>query len=179
MIEKTPGYQAIVRHYGDRRTKRSGVSLIDHINQGIKILRRIGADEVTMEAYAVHPIFQADADLKANFFQCADLNQLVVLYALEYRNMANRSLSDIVIESWQGGPHNDYRTLLLDRPIATSPLDPVNQMLIADKVQNRKDFLIYHKGSHPRSAELDFYFNSWLKALGVDEQTYLDLVKDL
>jgi hypothetical protein len=179
MIEKTPGYQAIVRYYGNKRTKRSGILLIDHINQGIEILRRIGADEVTMEAYAVHPIFQADADLKANFFQCAQLNQLVVLYALEYRNIANRSLSDIVVESWQGWPHNDTRTLLLDRPIVISPLDPVNQMLIADKVQNRKDFLIYHKGSHPRSEMLDFYFNSWLKALDVNEETYLDLVKDL
>ena len=38
-------------------------------------------------------------------------------------------------------------------------------MLRADKVQNYKDFLSHHKGSHPRSHELDQYFHNWLARL--------------
>jgi len=94
MIHDTPGYQMIARHYGDKTTARSGVLLINHINEGIEILNRYGADPVVMEAYAVHPIFQNDADLKANFYQCADLHPLITLYAIEYRNIANQFLSD-------------------------------------------------------------------------------------
>ena len=47
-------------------------------------------------------------------------------------------------------------------------------MLIADKVQNYKDFLLYHKNTHERSDELDEYFNSWFKILHCD---YKELVK--
>lgn len=176
MIYETVGYKAIAKYYGSHRAKRSGVLLIDHIHQGIEILKRIGADEVTMEAYAVHPIFQADGDLRANFYSCADLNPLVVLYAMEYRNIANAFLSNKV----EKGPDSFGQTdVYAKHPIKLSPLAPVNQMLIADKIQNRKDFLRYHKDSHPRSDELDFYFKTWLAVLDVSEEQYLELIKDL
>ena len=49
-------------------------------------------------------------------------------------------------------------------------------MLIADKIQNKKDFELYHKGSHPRSMELDHYFNNWLKRLNISEAFYAETV---
>lgn len=176
MIENTPGFKKITQFYGDKRTERSGVLLINHIHEGIEILRRYGSDEVVMEAYAVHPIFQNDADLSANFFQCDDLHPLITLYTMEYRNIANRFLSNQIEkgpDSW--GKVGCYPK----RPLKLSPLQPVNEMLIADKVQNRKDFMRYHKGTHARSDELDFYFNLWLRALDISEEKYEELTEGL
>lgn len=51
----------------------------------------------------------------------------------------------------------------------------VQHMLIADKVQNRKDFECYHLGTHPRSAERLPYFKNWLEVLGISESRYQEL----
>jgi hypothetical protein len=56
--------------------------------------------------------------------------------------------------------------------IPLSPLAAVNTMLVADKIQNRKDFLAQHRANHPRAAELDRYFRLWLERLGVSEETF-------
>jgi len=52
--------------------------------------------------------------------------------------------------------------------IVRSPLPEVNTMLVADKLQNYKDFLRYHRAGHPRADRLERYFQAWLTALGVD-----------
>ena len=38
-------------------------------------------------------------------------------------------------------------------------------MLLADKLQNRKDFRLYHLGKHERTKELDHYFDLWIDYL--------------
>jgi hypothetical protein len=43
---------------------------------------------------------------------------------------------------------------------------------MADKVQNRKDFLAYHRDTHPNRDILDAYFKRWLERLGVTEKMY-------
>jgi hypothetical protein len=175
-IKDTPGYKAIVDFYGDRRARRSGVRLMDHVDQGVEIIGRLGGDIIVQEAFAVHPIFQADDDLRDNFQWCDDLHPLVVLYAMEYRNIANSFLSNQVKQ----GPDAWGRVgFYAKRSLRLSPLAAVNTMLIADKVQNRKDFLRYHKDSHDRSGELDFYFDRWLQALGISEEKYQELVEGL
>lgn len=52
-------------------------------------------------------------------------------------------------------------------------------MLIADKVQNRNDFLNHHRVTHPRSGELDRYFDLWLERLGVTEAQFERWVVEL
>lgn len=138
--------------------------LIRHIDQGIAILEAIGASERAMRAFCLHPLVQADGDLAASYPRIAELSDdpHVIVLALEYRNIANATLSTRAIASADAIP--------------LSPLDEVNQMLVADKVQNRADFLAYHAASHPRSAELARYFELWLARLGIDEQRYRQLV---
>lgn len=63
--------------------------------------------------------------------------------------------------------------------IPLSGMPEVDQMLVADKVQNRKDFLVHHRGCHPRSDALDRYFRLWLLRLGVTEQQFAELFEEL
>jgi hypothetical protein len=83
--------------------------------------------------------------------------------AMEYRWVANSYLSQRMIQS-------------IDE-IQLSPLIEVQQMLIADKIQNRKDFDRYHRDTHPRARELDRYFRNWLTALEITEARYQELAR--
>lgn len=176
------GYELISKFYGDRTAKRSGVPLINHINEGMFILDRIGAQDHVKEAFAIHPLVQADDDLKANFNDIVNganglpITASVIALAMEYRHVANNFLSDQV----EVGPDDMGRVSIYPKkPLKLSPLDEVNQMLIADKVQNRKDFIRYHQATHARSRELTYYFDFWLKRLGVSEEQYQELTRDL
>jgi hypothetical protein len=154
-------HAAIATHYGDRRAQRSGVPLIRHIDEGLWILRELGASERAQRAYCLHPLLQGDDELRASYERLAELTEdpRVLVLALEYRRAANAALST---REDLDGPES----------IALSPLEEVNDMLRADKVQNRKDFLRHHLGSHPRSDALDRYFKLWLERLGISEERF-------
>jgi hypothetical protein len=166
-IKRTSAYQLISNYYGEKRARRSQVRLMQHIDEGLVILREIGASADAQAAYCLHPLLQSDEALSENYphISASDVPVRVVLLAMEYRNVANQYLSRRVI--------SDVKDIRL------SPLDEVNHMLIADKVQNRKDFEIYHEGHHPRSAELAAYFRNWLRRLGVGEDKYANLISGL
>lgn len=159
MIKDTVEYKLIQRHYGDRVAKRSQVPLMNHIDEGLILLERISATDNSKRAFCLHPLFQADEDLKENWYMASFVEPHVLLLTMEYRNIANAYLSDKM-----DAPY--------DISIKLSPLFEVNEMLIADKVQNRKDFITYHKSTHTRSAQLDLYFKNWLDALNIDDQAY-------
>lgn len=163
-MKDTVEYRYIAKHYGNRVAKRSQVPLINHINEGLVVLDHIGATERAKRAFCMHPLWQADADLFDNAYLAQFIEPQVTVLTMEYRNIANAYLSDKM-----DAPY--------DIPIKISPLVEVNYMLIADKVQNRKDFITYHKATHARSAQLDLYFNLWLQALGVDSTMYATLCK--
>jgi hypothetical protein len=159
-------YLAITSAYGERTTTRSRVPLINHIREGLYVLDSIGADLATKQAYCLHPMFQGDAELGLVSPELVErFNRWALVLVVEYRNIANAYLSTRVISSIEN--------------IALSPLPQVQAMLIADKVQNRKDFDAYHKGTHPRSKELDQYFQNWFMRLGVSDEFYNRMVREL
>lgn len=145
-------YKAVSEFYGDRCAARSQVPLINHIDEGLYVLQEIGANMETMQAYCLHPLCQDDAALAS--FNPSKFSPRSVMLALEYRNIANLYLS--------------FRPITGLEEIKLSPLEAVNQMLVADKVQNQKDFLLHHYGRHPRSGELQQYFSNWIQRLSLD-----------
>jgi hypothetical protein len=160
-LTATPEYRAIERHYGDRRAKRSGLFLMHHIDEGLVVLgRRLYARDPVLRAWCLHPLVQGDDELAQAVVggTLDDYATEVVVLALEYRNIANRFLS----------PMEDHPGYADPAKITLSPLAEVNQMLIADKVQNCKDFRLHHATTHPRADWLERYFQAWLAALGVD-----------
>jgi len=168
---------AISKFYGEQKTKRSGVRLMNHITEGLSIMEKIGATEDAMRAFCLHPLFQADDDLIKSgmeFIKIYNIRPEVLLLVMEYRNQANAWLSDKIYSQKILNSDNEVVSSWIDsigHPSA-GPLNEVKYMLIADKVQNRKDFLQYHASSHARSRELDLYFKIWLQELGITEEQY-------
>lgn len=177
----TTEYALIKNFYGERTAKRSGVPLINHINEGMVIMDRRGASDAAKRAFCLHPLFQNDADLKehgsvipVSFGQV--LHPRSILLTMEYRNIANQFLSGAMYE----GPDDMGRHVITPgHPVALSPLEEVNEMLVADKVQNRKDFIRYHKGKHEKSDRLDAYFLVWMDRLGITDAEYERLTEGL
>jgi len=141
----------IKSYYGTTSAKRSKVPYMNHITEGLDILQLMASTELAKRAYCIHPIVQADVDLLKNIGVLKDIDGDVMALAMEYRRVANAYLSPRIIKDI--------------REIELSPLDDVNDMLIADKLQNEKDFRKYHLGTHPRSKELEEYFSNWFKRL--------------
>lgn len=166
MNKHNSAYQAISAFYGDRRAERSGVPLIYHIEEGLAVLKAIGASLTAEEAFCIHPMLQADADLKVaitgdSIFASYDLNPEAIVVAMEYRAVANSYLSRHCITGREA--------------INLGVVDDVRDMLIADKVQNRKDFEIYHLGRHAESDKLVLYFDNWMVRLNITPNRYVDL----
>jgi hypothetical protein len=146
--------------YGDNVAKRSQVPLIKHIIEGLYVLDALGSNDVTKAAYCLHPILQSDYDFvnyKSGFIPTALIDAAIL--AMEYRRVANSYLSKDNIENFVGFSCHE-----------------VKEMLIADKIQNYKDFLKYHKATHERSKELDEYFNNWFKLLQIDYEEMVLLI---
>jgi len=152
-------YKMIDRFYEGKFAKRSGVPYLNHIDEGMILCDELGYGLAVKQAFCLHPIFQADEALawshKQSFIK--DIDPYVMCLVMEYRKTANSYLS----------PHNKT----VDQ-IVLSPIEEVNQMLVVDKVQNRKDFELYHLGQHERSDALDQYFRNWLLRLSVAENQY-------
>ncbi len=156
-------YKIISDFYGKEKAKRSGLYLMNHIDEGLKILDFINASEIAKKAYCLHPVVQSDEALIENYeFDFSGIHPQVLICLMEYRSVANAYLSKRKIASIE--------------EIRLSPLKDVNDMLIADKVQNRKDFDKHHKGTHKRSDALVLYFNNWLERLEVTDKLYEECI---
>lgn len=157
-----PCYKIIENFYANTRAKRSNILYMNHIDEGLYILQEIQAKEATLNAFCLHPIFQEDSNLQSAYAGIKKFKQKAVessgefleyiLLAMEYRNIANQYLSRRSIDSISD--------------INLSPVSQVNQMLVADKIQNQKDFYLSQE-KHPRYKDLNDYFNNWLDRLNV------------
>lgn len=143
-------YKLVEQLTGHIYAKRSGICYMNHVDEALVLLSMLGCNKLSMRAFCLHPLLQLDQDLKNNYKLAIDQCGCdAVALAIEYRNIANQYLSFRPIGS-------------LDE-IALSPIEEVNQMLLVDKIQNCKDFILYHKKSHPTSKQLTQYFVNWLK----------------
>lgn len=162
-------YNAIQNWYGDRVAKRSNIPLINHINEGLIVLDTIKAPDVTKDAFCLHPLFQVNNDLQvifnSGYLNRFELSNSSVLLAMEYRTVANSWLST----DW------DTKSTVDFGPLGTH----IKDMLIADKIQNYKDFMLYHKSTHARAFELETYFQKWFLALGLSSFTVVDLIRKI
>ena len=124
-------YSLISAAYEGRTARRSGVPFMNHIEEGVYVfVRRYGWQDDPVDAFCVHPIFQDDEMLSrtaAGDIDISGLSSRVVLLAMEYRRVANSYRSTDAIRT--------------PSEIELSPIEAVNQLLVADKVQNKKDFV--------------------------------------
>lgn len=146
-------YQIIKDFYGDQKAKRSGIDYMQHIDEGLYILNALGASENAKDAFCIHPILQLPESLRT--VDVSEWNPEIVLLGMEYRNKANAYSS----RSKSGKP-----------PAMILP--EVTHMLIADKLQNYKDFLA-HRDKYPNEYWLNQYFINWLKHLGFEKYMYM------
>lgn len=145
--------RAIEQFYGDQRAKRSGVLLINHIHEGLAILDALEAPELAYRLFCLHPVGRK-AEMRAvvKYFELDDAieeyNELNDLYGSGYQSVRFTTEEDLFNK-------------LADQYATPAVL----YALLADKIQNRKDFNLYHNGSLPNSELLQSYFDCWINAL--------------
>jgi hypothetical protein len=147
-------YRLIRNFYGQQRAKRSGRLLMEHINEGIQLLIQFKQPAIVKAAFCLHPLVQNDTKV--------DLpNSPALPLAFEYARVAN---------SYLCRPETDWITEAPEGPrLLTEHLGKMSKecafMLLADKLQNQRDFNIYHRGTHARSDQLSAYFELWISTL--------------
>jgi hypothetical protein len=153
-------YDIISDHYQDIKAKRSGIPYINHIQEGLTVLTRRAnsVDSDVVKAFCLHPIFQDPSffNLKTRSkIEHLQLDPVIVCLAMEYKEIANAHLVK---------NHG--------QPIRLSTCWEVNEMLVADKIQNYKDFQDTYKGTQEEYNLRDQYFKDWLNVLGVTWSEY-------
>lgn len=148
------GLELIQAHYGKGRADRSQVLLMNHIEEGLAILEYLEVPERVKAAWCIHPLVQNDVSFKCS----VNLRNYALDIAKMYTIYANAGLCD---ERWDKWDFTVYDQL---RHLPHMPKE-IARMLLADKVQNKKDFIRYHKDKHERSEQLTRYFDSWIAYL--------------
>lgn len=156
-IRSTKAYELIEMFYNTQCAKRSGVPLMNHIHEGLEILDALCADQVTKEAFCLHPLVQNSPDSNELDFDSSQISTEVMELSFEYKEKAN---------SYLCRPDTDWVTSSNDVALLVGELsERCRLMLIADKIQNQKDFYIYHSSTHARAWQLFEYFLNWLNFL--------------
>jgi len=156
-------FKLIRKHYGNRVAKRSQLPLINHILEGLDMMDRMSASQEAKKAFCLHPLIQDDRALEKNWEKTVNNPNVCresLSLAMKYSSAANAYMC------W---PSTDNFTLL-DLKVKVGPLNQdLIHMLVADKIQNEKDFEIHHKKTHHRSKQLARYYDLWLQYLDICE----------
>jgi len=169
-------YGLIKKFYGNKKSKRSNIPLINHIDEGLIILDRLVAPLICKQAYCIHPLLQLDEvffyNLVSSRSGIKNADVQAVMLAMEYRHQLNRYHSKKVFKD-----ETRKKELLTSLKEVMADTPYLRYIALADKVQNRKDFIKYHLDTHERSKELNSYFSNWLFIiLGVPEHINTELV---
>lgn len=162
---KWHSFQQISRYYGATTTQRTKLPWINHIVEGVVLVQQLGGRIHAADAFCWHPLIQSDdtfLETLAEMQRYYNLNTSgeVLVNTLGYRDAANRWLRGAVSKDNQPKKH---------------PLNDVNIMLMADKIQNRKDFEANEKlFSVEDASSLHYYFDSWFTTLGITPEIYVD-----
>lgn len=158
--------------YGDKCAERSGVPLINHILEGCAIIYNKSRDMCDFEegevyyimaSFCLHPIYQSGEPftLRHNYPKMEVLENVIDYVYIANSYLCKPETDHITNSDLLDNALDDHFDKLEDDSFVTQ----VMLMLYADKVQNEKDFNIYHKGTHPRSDELAKYFQKWIRYL--------------
>lgn len=140
-VHMSEAYKIIQEYYKGKFAKRTGLSYMNHIHEGIMILEDI--DE--QEAFMLHPIFQDGAEKN---FDLKNIKKNVITLAKRYAKTANSYLPKDYEKDPPKIPSNIYRLLSID------------------KVQNYKDFILNkHVFSEEKVEQMKIYFSKWFEAL--------------
>lgn len=153
---ESPEYMRISEAFSGKFSKRTGAPYMRHIDQGLTLLHVMGADATVLRAWCVHPLFQNDElfiPILKSYKYFSTESVIVTVLAMEYRKVANAFLVP------------DLELIAVPK---ISPIDEVNTMLIADKVQNYREVQLHRKQLEP-SEHLDRYFSKWFMSLKVTE----------
>lgn len=155
IIPESDAYRVIEHYYDNKKAKRSGIYYMNHIDEGLALFSAWFSENSIKDAYCLHPIYQdnIDAVTKLSFMSDAYSKEITKL-AHDYAIAANSYLPK------KGSPQ--------DVPTLNYKL---KTMLIADKIQNRKDFELYNQ-NHPNYKDLALYFRRWFDILDISEKEY-------
>lgn len=153
-------YKWATEIYGKLVAKRSKLSYAKHVLEGAEILQDRGVGIDVIKAFLIHPYYQ-DGNIFNNPLESTKFSPEAVALAVEYRWVANNSTSKVFEETGK---------------VALSEYPEINEMLVADKVQNRKDFLEFNE-NHINFKLLDAYFKAWLEVLKIPDNEYIRYCK--
>ena len=151
-------YNVISEFYKNKQTSK-GIPYINHIDEGVGHLENLHVSDVVVNAFILHPFVQC-VNLQGTYKECLltekELEKHINIFEIKpeiayelllYRKFAN---------SYLCRPETDNYSIIEAYEDVKDLANYQNtiRMLIADKLQNFKDFLLYRKDNHPRSKYL-------------------------
>lgn len=143
-------YSLISEEYKNKFSNRGKIPYINHIYQGLGILKLLNSDLDTKKAFCYHPIIQSGKTL--------DVNDYAVTLANDYSKIANKFLRS------EYKKYDLYDIKELQGELVYQ--SEVREMLIADKIQNYHSFM-KNRMFFAEKDDIKEYFLWWFDVLKI------------